>query len=105
MSDIVKRLRGAADAAARTLSDNSMMPPEMSGLGDAEAEDLVFLCRDASDHIEALDAEVAKWRQCWEDDRRDVRYFAKAMTAQRRAAAAEARATSLEQRLRDAGVE
>lgn len=46
---------------------------------------------EAADRISALEAEVERltrevevWREGWEDDGRDVRYFSKAMSAQQR---------------------
>ncbi len=62
-ADIVERLTGHANAAAATLSANSMMPPEMSGLGDLEAETLIELCREAASLIEAQQAEIARLRR------------------------------------------
>lgn len=47
--------------------------------------------KEAADRISALEAEVERlkrevevWREGWEDDGRDVRYFSKAMSAQQR---------------------
>lgn len=64
--DIVGRLTGSANIAGRTLSDNSMMPPEVSGLPDNLSEELVFLCREAADEITALRAENKGLREATE---------------------------------------
>ena len=45
-------------------------------------QDLIAERSEAADRIEELQTELAEWRQKWEDDDRDVRYFSKAMKAQ-----------------------
>lgn len=63
--DLVERLRGLANAAGRTLSENSMMPPEMSGIGDAQAEQMIDLMREAADRLATLRAEVIEECAVW----------------------------------------
>lgn len=75
-------------ALAQSAAENREIAMQVLA-AEGQAQEAYEKLTAARAEIERLTAELAAWRQAWEDDGRDVRYFSKAITAEARAASNE----------------